>query len=145
MQVDRHCSTGSSVITGGYKLKAKYIIHTVGPRYLGGKEGEEALLRSCYVSALALCKEKNLSSIAFPLISAGIFGYPKDEALWIAIEEIERFLSTSRETDVYLSLWGRRTNWAALYKNCRFFASRFTPSFYDPAQILHLLEIFQQK
>lgn len=84
--------TGEAVITPGFNLKAKYIIHTAGPVYKDGKSGEEELLAACYTNSLALAKEHNLSSIAFPLISSGIYGYPPEEAKEVAIKTIESFL-----------------------------------------------------
>jgi len=86
------CSVGHSVITNGYQLPAKYIIHAVGPIWNGGDQGEGKLLAMAYRSSLELAKEYNLASISFPLISSGIYGYPKDEALQIAISAISEFL-----------------------------------------------------
>lgn len=86
------CQVGSAVITGGYQLYAKHIIHAVGPVWQGGDHNEKALLSSCYESALKLALQNNCSSIAFPLISSGIFGYPKDQALQVAISAISEFL-----------------------------------------------------
>ena len=86
------CEVGNSKITKGYKLPCKYVIHTVGPRWKGGQKGEKQALESCYRTSLALAKENDCSSVAFPLISSGIFGYPKDEALEVAVTEISRFL-----------------------------------------------------
>jgi hypothetical protein len=80
------------VITPGFALKSAYIIHTVGPIWQGGDHHEETQLRNCYRSALDLAKENGLTSIAFPLISSGIYGYPKDQALKVATETINEFL-----------------------------------------------------
>jgi O-acetyl-ADP-ribose deacetylase (regulator of RNase III) len=93
--------TGEAVITQGFKLPAKYIIHTAGPVYRDGKYGEEALLRDCYINALNLAVKHNCESIAFPLISSGIYGYPKDEALRVASAAINDFI---REHDIDVSL-----------------------------------------
>lgn len=95
------CKTGDAVITSGYNLYAKYIIHTAGPIWHGGSSGEEDLLRSCYKSSLNLALKNNCKSIAFPLISSGIYGYPKEEAVKVAINAIREFISTN-EIDVYL-------------------------------------------
>lgn len=98
------CPTGDAKMTKGYRLKAKYIIHTVGPIYRDGHHQEEKLLRSCYQKSLALALEKECDSIAFPLISAGAYGYPKDQALQIAIEEISHFL-LEHDMMVYLVIF----------------------------------------
>lgn len=89
-----HCAVGDAVITPGFGLKAPRIIHTVGPIWRGGGHQEEALLASCYRRSLALAQEHRLKSIAFPLISSGIYGFPKGRALDIAIETIGSFLAT---------------------------------------------------
>ena len=99
-----HCETGQAVLTEGFGLKAKYVIHAVGPVWQGGGNGEEALLRQCYRSALALAAEHHCGSVAFPLISSGIYGFPKDKALECAKEAIGEFLS-DHEIDVYLVLF----------------------------------------
>ncbi|MBQ4066078.1 MAG: O-acetyl-ADP-ribose deacetylase, partial [Clostridia bacterium] len=100
------CKTGDAKLTGGYRLHARYVIHTVGPVWQGGTCGEEALLRSCYRRCLEIAKEKELESIAFPLISAGIYGYPKEEALRIATEEIGAFL-LGNEMTVYMVIFDK--------------------------------------
>jgi len=89
--------TGEAVVTTGGKLRALYVIHTVGPIYgaQGGKEAE--LLANCYHNSLTLAVEKNLTSIAFPAISTGVYGYPMKEAAEIASRTIENFLSTDRQ------------------------------------------------
>lgn len=101
------CPTGHSVLTSSYGLPARYIIHTVGPIWQGGNQGEEALLASCYRSALTLAWEAHCRSIAFPLISSGIFGYPKRAALLTAREAITQFLEDHEEMEVYLALLDR--------------------------------------
>lgn len=101
-----HCETGKAAITEGYALPAKYIIHAVGPVWYGGDRGEEEQLRSCYQCALELAEKNGCRSIAFPLISSGIYGYPKAEALRVAVEAIRKFLS-AHDIEVYLSLFDR--------------------------------------
>ncbi len=100
------CRPGEAKGTGAYRLPSRYIIHTVGPRWRGGSHGEEATLRACYRNSLALARELGCESIAFPLISGGIFGYPREEAIAVAKEEILRFLR-EEEMTVYLILFGR--------------------------------------
>ncbi len=100
------CPPGEARRTGAYRLPAKYVIHTVGPRWQGGSAGEEETLRSCYRNSLRLALEAGCESVAFPLISAGSFGYPRQEALRIAREEILRFLG-GEEMTVFLILFGR--------------------------------------
>lgn len=87
-----HCDEGSAVITPGFKLPAKYVIHAVGPKWIDGKHKEPELLYSAYKKSLELAKKNNIHSIGFPLISAGIFGYPKDQAWKIAISACRDFI-----------------------------------------------------
>lgn len=103
-----HCLTGSAVHTRAFSLKAKYIIHTVGPVWQGGQENEAELLRDCYVSSLELAQKLGCESISFPLISTGIFGYPKEPALRIAVSAIESFLKT-HEMDVWLVVFDKQS------------------------------------
>ena len=95
------CPTGRAKITKGYSLPCKYVIHAVGPVWKDGSHNEEAYLRSCYQESLALAVGHRCESIAFPLISGGSFGYPKEEALQIAVDEIGRFLLSY---DMYVML-----------------------------------------
>ena len=100
--------TGGAVITKGYALPADYIIHTAGPVWRGGRDGEEALLRSCYRESLRLAEETGAESIAFPLISSGIYGYPRRAALDVAENAIRDYLSESEsDIDVLLVLRSR--------------------------------------
>jgi len=82
------CPTGEAKITAGYRLKARHVIHTVGPVWRGGKQGEPELLARCYRNSLALAIVHGLHSIAFPAISTGIYGYPKRDAAEIAVHEV---------------------------------------------------------
>lgn len=100
------CETGSAKVTKGYRLPCRYVIHAVGPCWVDGRHGERALLVSCYRTALALAKEKNCASVAFPLISSGIYGYPKDQALRVAIDSISEFLSENDMT-VYIVIFDK--------------------------------------
>ena len=100
------CGTGDAIITKGFKLPARYVIHTVGPVWHGGQRGEKALLTSCYQKCLELAKDHDCRSIAFPLISAGTFGYPKDEAMSVALDVISRFLFEN-DMLIYLVVFGR--------------------------------------
>ena len=96
------CETGDAKVTAGYNLLSRYIIHTVGPVWRGGKHNEEALLTSCYKRCIEEAKKRNVKSIAFPLISAGVYGYPKKEALLIAARTISAGLSSDMKAYIVL-------------------------------------------
>lgn len=113
-ELDEECARiaplglGEAKITKGYKLDAKYIIHTSGPVWRGGRYGESDILKSCYVESLKLALEYNCNSVAFPLISSGVYGYPKDRVLKFAIEIITEFLF-EHEMMVYLCVFDRKS------------------------------------
>ena len=90
------CRTGQAKITGGYRLPARYVIHTPGPIWRGGDEGEDGLLAACYQNCLRLAEENGCQTVAFPSISTGVYCFPLDRAAAIAVREIAAFLTTAR-------------------------------------------------
>ena len=93
------CKTGEAKITKGYNLPAKFVIHTVGPIWSGGKNNEEELLANCYRNSLMLAIENGITSIAFPAISTGVYHFPLEKATWIAITETNKFLKENDNID----------------------------------------------
>ncbi|MDY6915687.1 MAG: O-acetyl-ADP-ribose deacetylase [Candidatus Cloacimonadota bacterium] len=93
------CETGHAKITKGYKLPARYIIHTVGPVWQDGNNNEKKLLEKCYQNSLKLAKKNNLKTIAFPAISTGIYGFPKKKAVAIAVQTVKNFLKTDKDIE----------------------------------------------
>ena len=112
------CPTGEARITKGYLLPARYVIHTVGPVWQGGGEGEEDLLAGCYRSSLALAQEKGISSVAFPAISTGVYRFPPDRAAGIAVATVCAFLTEEMVLEeVIFCCFGESSadaHWAAL-------------------------------
>lgn len=103
------CSTGEAKITKGYKLHAKYVIHTVGPIWNGGNFNEESLLKSCYINSLKLAETHSLSSIAFPAISTGIYGFPFDRASKIAVRTVKEFIESGESLKkIIFTLFSRK-------------------------------------
>ena len=87
------CETGQAKMTQGYRLKARHVIHTVGPVWHGGTHGEPELLRACYENSLKLAAKNGLKSIAFPCISTGVYRFPPDQAAQIAVQTVREFLA----------------------------------------------------
>ena len=106
------CKTGEAKITKGYKLPAKYVIHTVGPIWDGGNRGERQLLENCYKNSVNLAMENGIKSIAFPLISSGAYGYPIKKALSVAINTLKEF--DGQGIDITLVLYDTETYLSAL-------------------------------
>ena len=102
------CKVGQAKITKGHKLPCKHIIHTVGPKWRGGDNGEEELLRSCYKESIGLAIENECKSVAFPLISAGIYGYPKNQAIRVAVESLAE-LAEEKGVQVTLVMFDQDT------------------------------------
>ena len=100
------CRTGEAKLTRGYRLPCKYIIHTVGPVWQGGDHGEQEQLVSCYRTSLALARKHHCQTVAFPLISSGVYGYPKEQALRTAMDAIGAFL-LEHDMTVYLVIFDR--------------------------------------
>ena len=106
------CTTGNAKITGGYRLPARYVIHTVGPVWHGGKQNEPELLASCYRNCFALAAENNIRTIAFPAISTGVYRFPKKEAATIAVRESRVALATRPELKILLVCFNEDTRQA---------------------------------
>lgn len=108
------CPTGEARITKGYRLKARYVIHAVGPVWQGGEEGEDDLLASCYANSLTLADRHGLKSIAFPAISTGIYGFPLERATRIAVTTVARELPATGIDEVVFCCFGEDV--AAVYR-----------------------------
>ncbi|NLD72821.1 MAG: O-acetyl-ADP-ribose deacetylase [Chloroflexi bacterium] len=107
------CETGDAKITGGHRLPARHVIHTVGPVWHGGSRSEDAALASCYRRSLEVAEEHGLRTIAFPAISTGAYGFPADRAARIAVREVRRFLAEDHGIEVvYLVAFGEQARLA---------------------------------
>jgi len=102
------CKTGQAKLTRAYKLPCRYVIHTVGPKWKGGGNGEKELLESCYRESLKLAVEYKCESIAFPLISSGVYSYPKEQAFKVAVDTITEFL-IHHDILVYIVVFDKST------------------------------------
>ena len=103
------CATGQAKLTNGYRLPARFVLHTPGPVWNGGGDGEEALLKSCYESCLKLAAENGCKTVAFPSISTGIYGFPLEKAAPIAVGTILRFLEDHQDMEVQMVCFDGRT------------------------------------
>ncbi|MBE6763424.1 MAG: O-acetyl-ADP-ribose deacetylase [Ruminococcaceae bacterium] len=136
------CETGDAKITGAYNLPCRYVIHTVGPVWNGGNNGEESLLRSCYRRSLAVAAEHEVKTLAFPLISAGVYGYPKAEALRIATEEIVNFLQDNEMT-VYLVIFDKASFQVGTARFAQI--AQYIDDAYVDARVDHIAESHRRK
>ena len=102
------CKVGQAKITKGYNLPCKYVIHTVGPKWRGGNNGEKELLEGCYKNSLALAKKYNCNSVAFPLISSGVYGYPMSEAFKVAVDSAADFLMNN-DMMIYIVVYNKKS------------------------------------
>lgn len=133
------CGTGEAKATQAYRLPCKYVIHTVGPIWSGGGRGEEALLRSCYRNSLRTADELGCESVAFPLISAGVYGYPKREAIEVAKSEITSFLE-DHEMSVTLVIFDRsafRLSEELMGEIEAYVDDHYVDSHYDAVSVVH--------
>ncbi len=130
------CETGQAKVTKGYRLPCRYVIHTVGPVWEGGTKNEKALLASCYTVSLHLAAEYGCESVAFPLISSGVYGYPKEEALKVATDAIRDFL-LSHDMNVFLVIFDKASFAISqrLYAHIRaFIDDAYAGPFYEEAE-----------
>ncbi|MHB8626813.1 MAG: O-acetyl-ADP-ribose deacetylase [Aggregatilineales bacterium] len=109
----RGCKTGEAKITPGFKLPAKWVIHTVGPIWHNGKQGEDDLLANCYRNSLALVVQHGLKTVAFPAISTGVYSFPIDRAAQIAVREISQFLQMNQTVDKVIAVCFDNKNYAS--------------------------------
>jgi O-acetyl-ADP-ribose deacetylase (regulator of RNase III) len=110
------CATGEAKLTQGYHLPARYVIHTVGPVWKGGNQGERELLRQCYLNSLQLAEDKQLGSIAFPCISTGVYGYPKELAAQIAVRTCSEKLTLANSLNRVIFCCFSQTDYALYEK-----------------------------